>query len=307
MIRCFGTRIAVLLFVMVAFFSATAHAYTGTTFRLRIEDPLTGMGRVLTDLTGGQTEGFANSNGDKNNTTAGTIYYSGALDSGLTFQVLATSTTINADGTGGGVLTFSVHVNYSQSSNAQILITLEDSGYNPTPTTPFVAVVNGYNYSGGTNNQGTVTSGGPDLTGGASSVSLQSWINTANADPNFGTTDTGLTSFKPPQTNFPTTLTIPAGSTAAFTDGSGNPLAYSATSTQTSPYSTAPGVGVTFGAGGYSIFSQASISFNSSGAADFTLTASNPVNTVPEPTPLVLLGSALVGVGVLLRKKIIVW
>src|SRR5438045_9030903 len=76
MIRNLGIRVSVLLFFVMALFSGTAHAYQASTFRLRIEDPTTGQGRVITDQW---TNGFGNGNGDQNS-TPGIMYFSGYVE-----------------------------------------------------------------------------------------------------------------------------------------------------------------------------------------------------------------------------------
>ena len=58
-----ASRMTVLLFVLMAFFSVTAQAYQLSTFNLRIEDPNTHLGRVLTDNV---LLGLFNLNGDQN-------------------------------------------------------------------------------------------------------------------------------------------------------------------------------------------------------------------------------------------------
>src|SRR5260370_41662447 len=95
MIRRLSTRIALPLFVLSMFFTSTAQAYTLGTFNLRIEDPTTGVGRVITDNV---KLGLGNLAGDAN-TAAGTIYFAGTLE-GFSVAITATSTRANADGTG---------------------------------------------------------------------------------------------------------------------------------------------------------------------------------------------------------------
>ena len=288
------TRIAVLLFVLMAFFSVTAPANGLGTFRLRIEDPYTGVGRVLTD---NQTWGLSNSAGDQDS-APGTLYFSGSVEN---FNVTIQATTENSDGSGGGVLTLSARVTYAGISNAQIRITLEDSGYTaPAATAGFVGRVGGYN-----NVNKTVTPTG-DLTGGAS-LKVQSWLDVANNEPAFGSVS-GST--------YLNSMTTPPGgsSTAAFA-GDGQlfrttGFAYTGTT-----------VPVAFSGGNYSMFSQATVSFSGVGSANFSVKASDapasnstpteptsdpPASnstSMPEPTSLMLLGSALLGLGFLPKKK----
>ena len=275
-----GRRITVPLFVLMACFSITAHAYDLSTFRLCILDPNTGVGRVLTDNV---TLGTLNSAGDQNS-TAGTIYFSGSVENFIV-NVQATSTTANSDGSGGGVLTLSGSVTYTGLSNAQLTMTLEDSGYTPPASTAaFVGTVGGFNST--TN---LLTPAG-DLTGGAS-INLQSWLDVTNTVPAFGP-NSGST--------YLNGATTPSLSAAAAFAGGGELF------TTTGYAYAGVGVPVAFQSGSYSMVSQATINFSSIGTAAFSLTGSStPVNTVPEPTPLLLLGSALLGLGMVpIKKKI---
>lgn len=278
-----GTRIAVLLIVLVAFFSVNAMAYDYHNFRLRIEDPATGVGRVLTDQA---TLGFGNNAGDENS-AADTIYFAGFVE-GFNVTVQAT----RSDGPGGGVLTLSGRVTSSTAvNNAQILITLEDTGYSaPAATTQFVAAVGGYDYS-----TKLATPAGV-LTN--ASVNVQSWLDVNNTEPTFGS-NSGSVVLNP------LTQTIPpvgSNTTTAFAAGG---QTYGTTVSGASPGAT-----VTFAGGAgqnYSMFSQVLTTFSGIGSADFSLTASDPIDagstSVPEPTTLMLLGSTLVGLGILRRKK----
>jgi len=283
------TRIAV-LFALVAFFSVTAPAYDLSSFRLRIEDPATGVGRVIYN---GQSLGFGNNAGDQN-LTPGTIYFAGFLEN-FNVAIQATSSPVNPDGT-GGVLTLSARITYSQAAiPASIMITIEDDGY-IAPATPvvFTGTVGGYDYAAK-----AVTPTGT-LTGAVQSVTLQSWLDRNNIEPPFGAY-TGSTVLNP------LTQTIPPV-------GSNTVTAFSAPQTfGTTGFSYAgAGVPVTFTGANYSMFSQATVNFSGIGTADFTLTASDPAaptggggtgTSVPEPTSLMLLGSTLLGLGIVRRKK----
>jgi len=292
-----GTRITVLLIVLMAFSGVTAHAYDLSNFRLRIEDPNTGVGRVLTNNV---TLGFGNNAGDENSASS-VLYFSGFVEN-FNVTIQGTSTTVNPDGSGGGVLTLSARVTYSQASNATVLITLEDTGYVAPPSPVlFVGSVGGYDYA-----TKTVTPAG-DLTGGATSVNVQSWLDVANTEPTFGcTTTAGAPSSCGSTVLNPLTQTIPppgSNTTTAFA-GNGQTLG-----TTGFAYAGA-GAEVPLTAGqNYSMFSQASVTFSTIGSADFSLTVSDPTDpnvagtSVPEPTSLMLLGSSLLGLGILRRKK----
>ena len=270
------------LLMLVAFFSVTAQAFDLSSFRLRIEDPVTGVGRVLTDNV---TLGFGNNAGDQNS-AAGTLYFSGFVES-FNVTIQAISKTANADGTGGGVLILGGRITYSQATAGTIKITLEDNGYNPpAPPVTFNGVVGGYDWS-----TKTVTDTG-NLTGGASSVTLQSWLDVTNSEPQFGT-NTGSAALTTPLPN-------PVSSSAITAFAPGGAVVGTSGISLNSGY-----VPVTDSAINYSIVSQVTVTFASSGAADFSLTASDPggAASVPEPTSLLLLGSAFLGLGALRKKK----
>ena len=278
-------RRIMVLFMLVGFFSVTAQAFDLSSFRLRIEDPVTGVGRVITDNV---SLGFGNNAGDQNS-AAGTVYFSGFVEN-FNVSVQATSTTVNPDGSGGGKLVLSARVTYSQSTNATIIITLEDSGYTaPAPPVVFTGSVGGYDSV-----TKTATQAG-SLSGGAQSVTVQSWLDAANTEPTFGP-NSGSTVLNPFAQTIP-----PLGSntTTAFA----SPVSFGTTGFALS----GAGVAVPLvGGQTYSMFSQATVSFTGNGAADFTLTAidpQGPTSQVPEPTSLMLLGSALLGLEVARRKK----
>jgi len=279
MIRSLGIRIGVLLFVMLTF-STMAHAYQGSTFRLLIEDSATQVERVITDNA---TLGRLNVNGDTNS-ALGVIQFGGYVGN---FYVTIDATSTKG-ARGGGVLTLSANVAYQSSGNDQILIAVEDTGYVApsliTPLATFTDTVGGYNSS--TN---TVTPSGA-LPSSATSISLQSWFDVAgHLPPAFGN-NSGPEQLQP--------LTIPGTATNINSQRfMSNTFSSPATGVQVKNLLT-----------GYTLASEVAVNYTGAGGTtDFSLTAAETPGTtsvpVPEPTSLMLLGSALLVLKVVRRKK----
>jgi len=280
MIKSLGVRIGFLLFVLLAF-STLALADGGTTFKLELQDfETSGTGGALT--TGAQvviTDNLivARSSYNDTNGVTGAIGWQGNVGN---FFVTITST--STDPNSGGQLTLNATATYEGTAGDTLVLSLEDQGYTATPSSTVLL-------------QSTVNN--VSLTGSANSLTTNTWLTTAASGlPVFGSEGATGSAASPKAISVP----IPSGPTAAGGDESnGGTYAddetLSATATQTN------------------LFTQAAVSFGAgpsgSSTATFALTAADPIDastgggSVPEPTSLMLLGSALLG-SVVLRKRI---
>jgi len=287
MIKTVGVRIGFLLFVLLTF-STMALADGGTTFKLELQDfetsgtsglLTTGAQVVITDNDIVSRSSYNDTNGVK-----GDIAWQGNVGN-FFVTITATSTDPNSGATSGGYLmstlsggqlTLNATATYEGTAGDTLVLSLDDQGYTATPSSTVLL-------------QSTVNN--TSLTGTANSLTTNTWLTTATGDlPTFGAEGATGSAASPKAISVP----IPSGPTAAGGVASNGSMDVTVSSTATST----------------NLFTQAAVSFGAgpsgSSTASFALTAADPDlsggGSVPEPTSLMLLGSALLGL-VVLRKR----
>jgi hypothetical protein len=280
MIKSSVTKTAVLLLLLIVFSSSALDAApVRPNMKLRISDG-TGTGVVIVDNGGGD-----------NDVDGGEINFVGFVGSFFGGITLAWSEPEDVTG-GEAILRLQSQMGFFGNSNtphaaSQLFIGLEDTGYQfPETTATLTGTLTGVNVNNGVGN-------------------FQIYLNRNNQVPNFG----GPAPMSSPLN--PVNPTPPAGSAALFigsgaSNVAGQPAAYQefASFDVVNPYALFSEARIDYSAGGSAPTSDAHFTLEARVGPDRGGRPLFPDTVpVPEPTTLLLLGSGLVSLGLLGKKR----